>query len=139
MTTLKWIACLMALGLLPGAAHAGFYSGKDLYDTCTIERGQPDYFEKAYECAAYVAGAVDAFNTTREANKLKSCIPPGVTMGRLREVTVNYLRDHPAERKASASTLVFSATRKAWPCEKPAAPKKRRRNSALHPGDHISK
>ncbi|RZJ78305.1 MAG: hypothetical protein EOO47_14220, partial [Flavobacterium sp.] len=33
------------------------------------------YVENTYECVAYITGAVDAFNTTREVNKLKSCIP----------------------------------------------------------------
>lgn len=115
------VVCLVAIGALnlwPGTAEAGFYSGNDLYDSCTVERGRPEFFEKSYECVAYIGGAVDAFNTTREANRLKSCIPAGVTLAKLQDVTVAYLRDHPAERKKSASNLVFSATRAAWPCGK---------------------
>lgn len=105
-----------ALGLAAAPADAGFYSGADLLGICTTERSDPAYFEKTYECVAYISGAVDAFNTTRAANKLKSCIPAGVTISQLREATVDYLRANPPARRTSASTLVFSATRKAWPC-----------------------
>lgn len=116
----------VALAAFPGAARAGFYSGKDLLAACAVEKGDPAYFERNYECVAYVAGAVDAFNTTRAANGLKSCLPPKVTIRQLRDVTVDYLRDNAKKQSAPASTLVFSATRKAWPCDAKKARKKRK-------------
>lgn len=112
------LTVITAAGLFPVPAQAGFYSGNALFEVCTVERGDAAYFEKTYECAAYVAGAVDAFNTTREANKLKSCIPAGVTISRLKDVTVDFMRANPSSRDKSASALVFAATRKAWPCTK---------------------
>jgi hypothetical protein len=117
---LSYLAGMTAFGIFSthADADAGFYSGNDLYDVCTAERGSKAYVEKTYECVAYVAGAVDAFNTTREANGLKSCIPAGVTISQLKDVTANFLRDNPADRNRSASALVFAATRKAWPCSK---------------------
>lgn len=114
-------AALAICALFPVAAHAGFYSGDELQAVCTADKGNKDYFEKSYECVGYISGAVDAFNTTRETNKLKSCIPGDVTINRLRTVTVNYLGKNPIDRKKSASSQVFAATRKAWPC--PAASK----------------
>jgi len=108
------------LGLFSGPASAGFYSGNDLYDICTVDRESKSYIEKTYECVAYITGAVDAFNTTREANKLKSCIPSGVTINQLKDVTVDYLRNNPIDRNGSASGQVFAATRKAWPCKESA-------------------
>ena len=85
--------------------------------------------EKSYECVGYVAGAVDAFNTTREVNGLKSCIPAEVTLNQLKGATVDYLRANPDKRAQSASALVFTATRQAWPCPKakakPSVKKKR--------------
>jgi hypothetical protein len=116
--TLPCLATIAALGLFPAPADAGFYSGNALFEVCTIERTNTAYFEKTYECVAYIAGAVDAFNTTREVNKLKSCIPANVTINRLKNVTVDFLSAHPADRDKSASALVFAATRKAWPCSK---------------------
>jgi hypothetical protein len=116
------LAASVALGLFSAAAGASFYTGDTLYEVCTTGRDSPAYFEKTYECIGYITGAVDAFNRTREVNKLKSCIPAEVTINQLKAVTVDYLRDNPGERSGSASALVFAATRKAWPC-----PKKKRR------------
>lgn len=116
--TLPYLATIAAVGLFSIPASAGFYSGNELYKVCKTERDDPDYFEKTYECVGYIAGAVDAFNTTREANKLKSCIPGNVTISQLKNVTIDFLQANPVDRKNSASALVFTATRKAWPCSK---------------------
>jgi hypothetical protein len=129
MPTAKLVfSTLLVTALLPTAAHAGFYSGDQLYAVCTADKEGKDYFEKSYECVGYISGAVDAFNTTREANHLKSCIPGGVTINELRTTTVNYLSRNPIDRKKSASSQVFAATRKAWPCPTPKkAPAKKKR------------
>lgn len=129
MTTMRmriWATgAALALGILvPASAHAGFYSGDALYESCTTDKDAKDYFERSYECVGYISGAVDAFNTTREANGLKSCIPGDVTINRLRKTTVDYLGKNPKDRAAnSASSQVFAAIRKAWPCKAP--PKKK--------------
>ncbi|KMS55218.1 hypothetical protein V474_19470 [Novosphingobium barchaimii LL02] len=117
----KKLACLALvapLGLLPVAADASFYTGNELYKVCSADRGSKEYVERTYECIAYITGAIDAFNTTRKVNKLNSCIPADVTISQLRTVTVDYLEDHPKGRGASASELVFAATRNEWPCSK---------------------
>ncbi len=125
------LALILAASFRVPAAHAAFYTGEQVYTLCTAERGSKDYVENTYECIAYITGAVDAFNTTREAAGQKSCIPAEVTIDRLRAVTVEYLRDNPESRAVSASKQVFAATRQEWPCEvpTPAKPvrKKRRR------------
>lgn len=113
-----WIVAAALASVLSAPANAGFYSGDELFQLCTAERASSEYVEKTYECIAYIAGAVDAFNTTREANSLKSCLPPDVTVSRLRSVTIDYLRSNPSLRSGSASKLVFAATRAAWPCKK---------------------
>ncbi|WP_395327650.1 Rap1a/Tai family immunity protein [Novosphingobium sp. BL-8H] len=120
---LACIAVAAPLVLLPVAADAGFYTGNDLYEICTVQKGEKEYLERSYECIAYITGAVDALNTTREAAKLKSCIPAGVTISQLKDVTVGYLRDNPETRNDAASSLVFAATRKAWSCPPASAPK----------------
>lgn len=109
-------AATAVVGLFSVSADAGFYSGNALYEVCTTERDSKTYVENTYECVAYITGAVDAFNTTREVNKLKSCIPANVTISQLKDVTVDYLGKNPNDRKKSASSQVFAATRKAWPC-----------------------
>ncbi|WP_395393928.1 Rap1a/Tai family immunity protein [Novosphingobium sp. BL-8A] len=129
---LACIAAATSAALVPIAADAGFYTGNDLYEICSVQKGEKEYLERSYECIAYITGAVDAFNTTREAAKLKSCIPAGVTISQLKDVTVSYLRDNPETRNNSASSLVLAATRKAWACPgttptpaKPTVKKKR--------------
>jgi len=117
--TSRRLACaalLAPLGLFPLPAGASFYSGDTLYEICTTARGSGDYVDKTYECIAYITGAVDAFNTTRKVNKLRSCIPSGVTISQLKEATVDYLAHNPKDRAGPASDMVFAATRKAWPC-----------------------
>jgi hypothetical protein len=116
--SLPCFAAITAFCFLPVPAQAGFYSGNELLGLCTAERADSTYFDKTYECVAYIAGAVDSFNDTRAVNKLKRCIPRKVTISQLKDVTVDYLRANPTDRKNSASTLVFAATRKAWPCAK---------------------
>ncbi|WP_404479814.1 Rap1a/Tai family immunity protein [Novosphingobium sp. BL-52-GroH] len=115
------LACLAAvvpLGLVPVAAGASFYTGEELYAVCTAQRESKAYVENTYECIAYITGTIDAFNTIRRTNKLRSCIPADVTIAQLRSATVAYLRDNPQDRSASASELVFAATRRQWPCGK---------------------
>ena len=121
-------AAVLTIGAsLPIAAQAGFYSGDELYAVCTTDKDGKDYFEKSYECVGYISGAVDAFNTTREANKLKSCIPGGVTINQLRTTTVDYLSKNPIDRQQSASSQVFAAIRKAWPCASATKKKSRKK------------
>jgi hypothetical protein len=116
---MRWLgaACVVAAAMMPSVASAGFYSGDQLYEVCTAGRGDRGYVDRTYECIAYVTGAVDAFNATREAARQKSCIPGDVTIKRLRDVTVDYLREHPGERDQSAAKAVFAATREEWPCK----------------------
>lgn len=121
-------AAIAGLAFLPLPAQAGFYGGDALYETCSTPKDSKDYFERSYECVGYISGAVDAFNTTREANGLKSCIPANVTISDLRKTTVDYLSRNPKDRAAnSASSQVFAAIRKAWPCK--AAPQRKKKPS----------
>lgn len=121
-----FLAVATASGLFPAAAQAGFYSGNLLYEVCTTDKADKAFFEKSYECVGYISGAVDAFNTTREGVGLKSCLPGGVTISKLRDVTVDYMAKNPKDRAKSASSQVFAATRKAWPCPASKAKPKRK-------------
>lgn len=113
---LACLALVAPFGLVPMAADASFYTGVELYKVCTTDRGSKTYVDQTYECIAYITGAVDAFRTTRNVTKVKSCIPADVTISQLRTVTIDYLQKNPKQRGESASDLVFAATRTAWPC-----------------------
>jgi hypothetical protein len=124
-------ALVLASSTWTAPAEAGFYSGEDLFRACTVERGQKNYVERTYECIAYVSGVVDAMNTAREADKQKRCIPPEVTIGDLKRVSVDYLGRDGVDRSVSGSRLVMAAVGKEWPCpvekKKVVKSKKRRR------------
>ena len=109
-------AIFAVLVFCPVSAGASFYSGNELLGLCTTERASTTYFEKTYECVAYISGTVDTFNSSPDLDKRKFCIPGNVTISQLKETTVEFLRANPENRDSSASAFVFSATVKAWPC-----------------------
>ncbi|MFT4057133.1 MAG: Rap1a/Tai family immunity protein [Novosphingobium sp.] len=116
---MAWLAATaLAAGAFPLTAEASFYSGDELYKVCTAKRGSATYVEDTYECIAYITGTIDAFNTIRRSNRMKSCVPEDVTIARLRSATVAYLDANPDKRGETGSALVFAATREAWPCGK---------------------
>ena len=62
-------------------------------------------------CYGYIAGVYDQGRYTPRA-----CIPNGVTLKQLIDVTKQYLRDTPAKRHQGADVLIVQAFRDAWPC-----------------------
>jgi hypothetical protein len=45
------------------------------------------------------------------------CIPPGISVGRLLEISVTYLRAHPEKREESGASLVATALTDEWKCQ----------------------
>jgi Rap1a immunity proteins len=62
----------------------------------------------------YIVGVADALSARRA---LSFCMPDGVTRGQLQEVVCGYLREDPKRRRYDATSAVWSAQRKAWPCK----------------------
>jgi hypothetical protein len=50
-----------------------------------------------------------------------TCYPTGVTQAQLREVVMNYLRDHPERLNDPAPLLVLNGLFEAFPCKQPEA------------------
>lgn len=115
-TNFVCLAAALAFVIPAAPARAAFYTGTELYEVCTVQRGAKTYVESTYECISYITGTIDAFNTIRRSNKLQSCIPEDVTIGQLRQATVAYLDANPKKRGETGSALIFAATREAWPC-----------------------
>ena len=80
-------------------------TGNELYDVCL-----GDSFDRGM-CVGYALGVAEAAGLAGVA-----CIPPDVTRGQIKDVVVNYLRDHPADRNKSAYGLVTTALQSVWPC-----------------------
>ena len=86
-----------------------FIDGNELLDKMKDETAIATFsFAQGYVTA--VADSADAFPWV--------CIPTGVKVGQLMDVTKRYLESHPETRHINADQLVNSALRVAWSCPK---------------------
>jgi len=108
----KWPAaiCVMGAVCLPASASPSFKSGNELYITCKSDND----FAKGI-CTGYIIGAVDVLiapiyglskNRLMIVHKARICLRDGVTVGQATDVVIRWLDDNPAQRDASASSLV---------------------------------
>jgi hypothetical protein len=107
----QWITNVKHPGDAPlWADNAGaFWSGNDLYGWCT---GTSNSGNKS-NCYAYVAAIADV---AQSLNAVNACIPNGVTVQQIADVTTQYLRNHPAIRQRGAMSLTMFALMDAFPC-----------------------
>jgi hypothetical protein len=96
-----------ALSQQPIETTEALYDGNRLYEMCVAQ----DIVKKEY-CRAYISGMTDAFNWDRFV-----CNPKHTTEGQVRDVVLNYLRDHPETRHYSAPSLARQALSQAFPCK----------------------
>ena len=90
---------------------SGFFSANDLYNACNAQ---------SVACAAYVAGAADAF-----VQDGVMCLPQSnVTARQLVDVVMAYLRAHPEARAYSAASVGHVAFSEAFPCVSKRPPPK---------------
>ena len=94
-------------------AHAYFMDGTELLNHCTADVAD-EKFDPAV-CVTYVMGTHDAFMFNRLTRNQPRCTPRTLTAGRLREVVVEFLQDHPELRAMDASALVWNAIIAEWP------------------------
>lgn len=107
-------------------------SGNDFYDACVSEGDTLQAF-----CAGYLIGfqegrkygtfllmlqAADEGESTAEIDAASdqlvgNCIPKGVEFSQLKEIAVNYMRDHPESRHESARSQIFASFVEAYPCK----------------------
>ena len=107
------VAAALAVSSLP--ASANYLTGKDLYGDCSKPQGS---FSQGF-CSGYISGVVDAiehYQVSKGAEKIV-CVPKEASIGQVKEVVVRYLTQHPDERNNTASSLVWDAVRKAFPCK----------------------
>jgi hypothetical protein len=113
----KTLAAFFLLLLSAATAHAAFQSGNDLKnDLDESDRlMRSDLNAKVYSAGVgdgYVLGVADALQGT------SWCGVSGVTVGQLRSVVKNYVRNHPEELHLGAPAAVAGALRAAFPCKK---------------------
>src|SRR5262249_45249982 len=93
----------LAAGLLwSPSVFASYITGNELYKNCTANIR--DDIAGAGICVGYVEGIADAheFDAT-------NCVPPGVSVGQIKDVIVKYLAETPQLRHQSAALLGWMA------------------------------
>lgn len=132
------IGLLAALAIAPpvlaGADDNPFSAlvkdGNGLLAAC----GGPDSSPLMMSCYLYLQGIQDGWLLRARADENRKCssavhepfcIPAEVTNQQIRDVVVNYLRDHPETRQYSSASEVVVALGKAWPCSVAPEPKGR--------------
>jgi hypothetical protein len=115
--------------LLASAPTSGqLMSGNDLLRRCLDAKGPPSSGRPPNKdswldgsafgyCFGYVEDVVDAMGQGRELVGGRTyCILAGTTLAQFEEISIQYLREHPALRNYSAAGLVAEALEKAFPC-----------------------
>lgn len=104
--------------MLPTAADAArlvhaVVHGNELLQLCTGEPDAPDSFDS---CDTYIIGATDALDLVA-LHLTNICRPERHSIQQLRDITVNWLEEHPEERHRPAAKLIGLALAEAWPCD----------------------
>jgi Rap1a immunity proteins len=106
------IAVAALLFSLSVQADEAFYSGNQILSMCESQSAF-DYGR----CLGYVLAVSDIMGMTMEnTGWVKNCQPPGVTSDQLKDVVVQYLRNHPADHHYAAPGPVLMALSQAFPC-----------------------
>jgi hypothetical protein len=99
----------LALAAVSSPAHASFWHGNDLLSQC-------DDPELTGPCHGYIAGIVDGANIISSPNDIDPQCMMHVTISQVTDITILYLRSHPATRHHAASALVLLAVHHALGC-----------------------
>jgi len=111
-------ATVLATCLVSGAASAT--SGNDLLEQCSATKadGVTKWSVNMASCYGYISGVINTLEGLQSTEYLKSvtCIPEGVNIEELRDITVNIIKTVPEYRHYKASSLVILAMKKVFPC-----------------------
>ena len=91
-----------------------FESGNALFSTCTSTSALD-----AQYCLGFVSAVSDTAEVYESVTKRKFyCPPDGLTAGQLRDLSLQYLSNHPEQRHLAAASLVAYSFTYAFPCPK---------------------
>jgi hypothetical protein len=92
------------------AGAAAFLDGNRLHEWC--QDANRNF------ATGYIAGAADHMWIMGEIRGQHFiCVPEQATLGQLRDIVCNYLRDKPTDRHYSAASVAGTALQMAWPCK----------------------
>jgi hypothetical protein len=107
------LALLFSFSIWPTFVYADIeittlFTGNDLMAFCSPAISN--------SCRGYVAGISDAMANTNPVAGHTACVPKGVTLEQLTDVTITYLRSHANMRHYSAASQVAAAISEGFPC-----------------------
>lgn len=108
-----FFAALVGLGVCAGGdamATTTFESGNSLKEKC--EPGS----SALLQCYGFVTGVADSMNAGSVLT-FTACLPPRVTIGKITDITLNFLNVRPEERHFTVASIVAKALSKAFPCK----------------------
>jgi hypothetical protein len=104
--------CLFAA--FAGATLAGvvssFQSGNKLFEYCNNTN--------ISFCLGYIQGITDAMAGSDLVFGYRACIPSELAGRQVIDISVKFMRDHPAGRHAPAASIVAAALTEAYPCQR---------------------
>lgn len=98
-------AALLLAAALAAPAHAAFYTGNQLYASCTSSSTSERLI-----CTAYILGSVDM------GQGAGFCAPAELNGKQAEDLVVRYLRDNPQSRHLGADLIIFALFKGMWPC-----------------------
>lgn len=110
-----WAVFLAAVPLPAGSEAPYFHTGNDLRFSCT---SSGDYHIAA--CRGFVAGVIDQAELDARVGRASRmfCLPSGVTVGQITDVTRKFLRNNPEILHRPAVALIILAMTDAFPCRR---------------------
>lgn len=88
-------------------ARAQFFDGNRLLSLC-----ESSHLDERTLCVGFVVGGADMLRHFAHDCR----VPPGVTIGQIRDVVVKLLRERPEHRHSSAAWLTFVAIERSFNC-----------------------
>lgn len=113
------LCCLLAASASAAPATPRILSGNDLLQVCETPALDPDQATQNIRCL-YFVGDIVFGKGWRELISIedaqgKKCIPEGVNVGQLKDISIKYLRDNPQVRHNGAEALVLQSILQAFP------------------------
>jgi hypothetical protein len=132
MTKIHIIASLAAF-VFPSSVFASnlpstrlaFKTGNQLFALCTTPKSDSLQNSNLRECLGFISAVADMHNVMVSIYKSEPqfCLNTSVTAGKMRELSVQFLKDNPGFSGVWASLSVTSALAKAHPCPDGIEPK----------------
>jgi hypothetical protein len=110
----RLILAILIVGVVSpamGRIQTSGFTGNQLLNWCEATTGE------AMFCQFYITGVADGLVIGRIPNNQVICRPPNSTNRQLQDIVKKFLQDNPTQRNSSATVLIFTALREAFPCQ----------------------